>query len=105
MKIKNKLLLILISVFLLNSCGSNIKEALEGKRRSKSGDEFLIQKKNPLSLPPAFGDLPIPSEDINESENDNNNNLEKILNKNQTNDDSQDVSYIEKLILEEMNKN
>ena len=45
MKNKFKLYLILISALLLNSCGSGIKDALQGKRKSKSGDEFLIQKK------------------------------------------------------------
>ena len=44
---------------------------MEGKRRSKSGDEFLIEKKNPLSLPPYFGNLPKPTEE-EELETENN---------------------------------
>ena len=49
-----------ISLF-LNSC-SGIKEALQGKKRSKQGDEFLVEKKNPLSMPPDYEKLPVPGQ-------------------------------------------
>ena len=105
MKNKSKLYLILISALLLNSCGTGIKEALEGKRKSKSGDEFLIQKKNPLSLPPNFGELPTPSEESSEIEENNNKDIKKILSKNQSNNDSEETSAAESLILQEINNN
>ena len=105
MKNKSKLYLILISVLLLNSCGTGIGDALQGKRKSKSGDEFLIQKKNPLSLPPTFGDLPTPTQESNEVEENNNEDIKKILVKNQSNNDSEEISAVESLILEEINNN
>ena len=105
MKNKSKLYLILIYALLLNSCGAGIKEALEGKRKSKSGDEFLIQKKNPLSLPPNFGELPTPSEESNEIEENNNKDIKKILSKNQSNNNSEETSAAESLILQEINNN
>ena len=37
-------------------------EALQGKKRSDQGDEFLIDKKNPLVMPPDFDKLPKPGE-------------------------------------------
>ena len=46
--------------FFLCSCG--IGEALQGKKRSEQGDEFLIDKKNPLTMPPDFDKLPRPGE-------------------------------------------
>ena len=52
--------LILLLLF-LNSCGS-VGEALQGKKRSDQGDEFLIDKKNPLVMPPDFDKLPKPGE-------------------------------------------
>ena len=52
--------LILILLFLY-SCGS-LGEALQGKKRSDQGDEFLIDKKNPLTMPPDFDKLPRPGE-------------------------------------------
>ena len=59
--IKNKLNIVIIILFsiLLYSCQS-AKEALVGKKRSEQSDEFLVEKKNPLVLPPDFEKLPKP---------------------------------------------
>ena len=58
-------LMVLISFFIL-SCQS-IKDGLSGKK-SENSDEFLVQKKNPLVLPPNYMELPEPkSEDINDN--------------------------------------
>ena len=54
----SKLLYLLLFIY---SCGS-FGEALQGKKRSDQGDEFLINKKNPLSMPPDYGKLPEPGE-------------------------------------------
>ena len=54
----SKLLLLLLFIY---SCGS-VGEALQGKKRSDQGDEFLIDKKNPLVMPPDFDKLPKPGE-------------------------------------------
>ena len=54
----SKLLYLLLFIY---SCGS-VGEALQGKKRSEQGDEFLINKKNPLSMPPDYGKLPEPGE-------------------------------------------
>ncbi len=51
---------LLIFLIFLYSCG--VGEALQGKKRSDQGDEFLIDKKNPLSMPPDFNKLPKPGE-------------------------------------------
>ncbi len=52
---------ILLLLLFLYSCGS-VGEALQGKKRSDQGDEFLIDKKNPLVMPPDFNKLPTPGE-------------------------------------------
>mgnify|MGYP005992620555 CR=1 FL=1 len=58
----NLSLIILISFFTL-SCQS-IKDGLSGTKNENS-DEFLVQKKNPLVLPPNYMELPEPkSKDI-----------------------------------------
>ena len=54
----SKLLILLLFAY---SCGS-VGEALQGKKRSDQGDEFLIDKKNPLAMPPDFDKLPKPGE-------------------------------------------
>ncbi len=54
---KNKLLA-LLSIFLLISSCSGLKP------RSQKSDEFLIEKKNPLIMPPDINDLPEPNESL-----------------------------------------
>jgi hypothetical protein len=54
----SKLLILLLFIY---SCGS-VGEALQGKKRSDQGDEFLIDKKNPLTMPPDFDKLTKPGE-------------------------------------------
>ena len=56
-----KIYKLLFLLLFLYSCGS-VGEALQGKKRSDQGDEFLINKKNPLSMPPDFDKLPKPGE-------------------------------------------
>jgi hypothetical protein len=59
--IRNKLTLIVLILFSLSlySCES-VKNAVEGKKRSEQSDEFLVQKKNPLAMPPDYEELPTP---------------------------------------------
>jgi len=59
MKNKNYLLFLSLLIF-LNECQS-LKDGLEGNKRSKSAEEFLIEQKNPLVIPPDFKSLPEPS--------------------------------------------
>ena len=56
-----KIAKLLFFLLFLYSCGS-VGEALQGKKRSDQGDEFLIDKKNPLAMPPDFDKLPKPGE-------------------------------------------
>ena len=54
MKIK---ILIVLLIFFTSACSG-----MGGKRSDKS-DEFLIEKKNPLVMPPDINDLPKPEEE------------------------------------------
>ena len=56
---KKYILIILIFNF-LQSCGS-VSEGFKLKK-GNTGDEFLVEKKNPLVLPPNFNDLPTPKD-------------------------------------------
>lgn len=54
----------MLLIFLVTSCAdswSNVKRGLTGAKQ-KSTDEFLVQKKDPLILPPDFDSLPSPSD-------------------------------------------
>ena len=53
------ILIIIFFTFFLYSCQAT-QEVLSGKKRSEQNDEFLVEKKNSLSIPPDFEKLPIP---------------------------------------------
>tara|TARA_B100000579_G_C22595343_1_gene740075 strand:- start:437 stop:739 length:303 start_codon:yes stop_codon:yes gene_type:complete len=55
-----KILKIIIIFLFLNSCG-----ALVGNKRSDKSDEFLVEKKKPLTMPPDIDQLPVPTEEEN----------------------------------------
>ena len=71
--IKNirSLLLIIFSTIIISSCGS-VQKAYDPQNKNTS-EEFLVEKKSPLSIPPSFEELPVPSnEKVNkESQIDN----------------------------------
>jgi len=62
--IKNNFIILVLSLFCI-SCSSGL-EGFKLKKKSSSGDEFLIQKKDPLVLPPDYSKLPNPDEEIKE---------------------------------------
>jgi len=72
-----KVLLTIIILSFLNSCQS-VSEGFKLKKKN-NGDEFLVEKKNPLVLPPDYSELPTP-ENIN-SLNKNENLIENDQNK------------------------
>ena len=109
MKKFNKYIFQLCIVVLLVSGCQSVKDGLSGTKK-KNSDEFLIEKKNPLILPPEFNDLPKPKI-LNESENsdDKEIDLEKIIKK--ESEDSSAISkesntstVLEKSILEKIKK-
>ena len=51
-----KLYLLFTALIFLTGCQA-AKEGLTGEKRTNA-DEFLVEKKNPLVLPPEFGELP-----------------------------------------------
>ena len=73
-----KIFKLIFLLLFLYSCGS-VGEALQGKKRSDQGDEFLIDKKNPLVLPPDFDKLPTPGE-VDKSTKDINSDQSNIKN-------------------------
>jgi len=82
MKNLNKLIILLLSLIFifLNGC-KGIKENLTLKKKQTS-DEFLVQKKNPLVLPPDYNDLPKPlSEEKIVDQNNKEVDLSKIFKK------------------------
>ena len=68
MRIINNIFIVLILSLFSISCSGGL-EGFKLKKKSSSGDEFLIQKKDPLVLPPDFSKLPSPDEKTNDTDN------------------------------------
>jgi len=101
-----KIFELLFLLLFLYSCGS-VGEALQGKKRSDQGDEFLIDKKNPLTMPPDFDKLPKPGEANIKSVKDIENDQSNIKNLLKNNDDenvsnSDEATSIESSILKKI---
>ena len=66
MKLIKYIILPLFVLVTLNSC-AGLKDGLAGSKKNNN-DEFLVQKKNPLVLPPDFDELPNPAKMKTESQ-------------------------------------
>ncbi len=101
MKLFKFFLLFIMFVFFY-SCTS-VKEGFSNNKKNNS-DEFLVEKKSPLIMPPNYNELPIPKENI--EENDKNikgliNNKTEIIEENTEVDNSD----FEKSLLKKIKKN
>ena len=64
---KFKILFLIIIYGLLFSSCSTVQEAFDPKKNNS--DEFLIEKKSPLSMPPDFEKLPLPQNEQTDDQN------------------------------------
>ena len=102
-----KIILYIISIFFLHSC-SGVSDAFEGKKRSENSDEFLVEKKNPLTEPPDMNELPVPldqEEEQSDKSNEDSLDIEKALNVEESKDSNNQnqENSLEKTILEKIN--
>jgi hypothetical protein len=108
MKIKKNFFIILLTSLLLFSC-SNAVEGFKLKKKSSAGEEFLIEKKDPLILPPEFSKLPKPNNQVNDKQEEEIN-LETVFkndnseNKEKDNNENNSDSGIKKSILKKIQK-
>ena len=102
----NFTILIVLCSILLSSCGS-VQRALDPQNKNTS-DEFLVEKKSPLSMPPSFEELPVPSNQKITEENKTNNIKSLITEKNSNNEKSENVDTdkdFEQSILDKIKNN
>lgn len=100
---KFKFFLIIAIFSLTSSCGV-LREGFQSPKQNKS-DEFLVEKKSPLKLPPDYDQLPTPLETNNE-EIEKESSIEKMIkdNKNETKK-SNSNSSLEELVLDKIKSN
>ena len=90
-------------LILLMGC-QNVREGLSLKKK-QGVDEFLIEKKNPLVVPPEFSKLPKPTDDEEKETTQNDDiNLSKILKKKDKKNQSNSSNKIEESISNILNK-
>ena len=105
---KFKFFLILNLIFVMvSSCGT-IKEGFSSQKKNNS-DEFLVEKKSPLLMPPDFDELPIPNSE-SALNNNQNNEIKKLITKSEDNilssDNSESTnSTVEEFILGKIKNN
>ena len=109
MKKNNPLIASFLILLFLNSCGT-IAEGLGGSKK-KGSDEFLVEKKSPLVLPPSFGELPEPGKEPEEniiSKKKDTSDIEDIINQSSstsTSEKSDDTkNSIEQSIIKKINE-
>ena len=104
-----KVYAILFTLLLLNAC-SSISEGLGGSKKVGS-DEFLVEKKAPLILPPSFEELPKPTlkkEENGISIEEESSQIKEIINQNSSTDITKEkddfTNSIEESIIKKINK-
>ena len=105
--IKNKklsILLILITIFLSNC--STVQKAFDPQNKN-TAEEFLVEKKSPLSVPPSFEELPVPSNEKVDKESQLNN-IETLITEESNNEKLETVESdkdFEQSILDKIKNN
>ena len=109
MKKNNPLIASFLILIFLNSCGT-VAEGLGGSKK-KGSEEFLVEKKSPLVLPPSFGELPEPGKEPEEniiSEKKDTSDIEDIINQSSStsaSEESDDTkNSIEQSIIKKINE-
>ena len=102
--IKSSLLIIFSTIF-ISSCGS-VQKAFDPQNKNTS-EEFLVEKKSPLSIPPSFEELPVPSNEKVNKENQINN-IESLITEESNNEKLETVESdkdFEQSILDKIKNN
>ena len=102
-----KKLLYLFLIFFLTSCGV-VKEGFSNQKKNNS-DEFLVEKKSPLIMPPNFDELPVPKTMNNQADN-KENTIKQLISKQdsettKTINNGELSNNLEKSLIEKINKN
>ena len=96
---------ILIAITILFSSCSSLKEGFTNQKKNNS-DEFLVEKKSPLVMPPDYNELPIPNEkNINKDSNEIKTLISKSKNGEMEENLGKKSSSFEESILEKIKNN
>ena len=83
-----KLLNYFIILIFLSSCGT-LKDGFISPKKDNS-DEFLVEKKMPLKMPPKFNELPTPKTNSIENQIEDNTEIKSLITKKDNNKNTED---------------
>ena len=86
MKKFNLLFILGIALIILSGCNT-VKKGFKNPKKNSS-DEFLVEKKSPLVMPPEFNELPIPNKNKDTSQKQENN-IKNLISDNNGNTDQE----------------
>ena len=86
MKKFNLVFILGIALIILSGCNT-VKKGFENPKKDSS-DEFLVEKKSPLVMPPEFNELPIPNQNEDTSQKQENN-IKNLISDNNGNTDQE----------------
>ena len=87
-------------ILLVYSCGA-VKEGFTNQKKNSS-DEFLVEKKAPLVMPPNYNELPVPEAGKTKLETENNSIKDLVTNNENENSTSEKISKINKNLEESL---
>tara|TARA_B100001093_G_scaffold514332_1_gene588135 strand:- start:1024 stop:1335 length:312 start_codon:yes stop_codon:yes gene_type:complete len=82
---KYKITILMTFLFFVSGCGV-VKEGFKSPKQ-KTSDEFLVEKKSPLVMPPEFNELPVPNSS-NKKTKKNEDTIESLISNSETKTDN-----------------
>ena len=100
----NKSIFYILLTLFLYSCNSlsDVQKTLRNEK-TRTTDEFLVKKREPLTLPPDYKKLPEPSQD-NSAKQESKDKINKILKITKTQSTKKKSSSVEQSIINEIRK-
>ncbi len=89
MKKFNLLFILGITLIILSGCNT-VKKGFQNPKKNSS-DEFLVEKKSPLVIPPEFNELPIPNQN-NATDQKQENSIKNLITENNNGDTEKETS-------------
>ena len=101
-----KLILLLVFAKFLYSCGV-VKQGFTNERKNSS-DEFFVQKKSPLVMPPNYNELPLPKTENKQTDSEESK-IKELLTKEKNENNIKNTEDLNKsfedMLLEKIKKN
>ena len=101
----SRLFYLFVLFLFLQSCGG-VENPFSNKKNNNN-DEFLVEKKSPLVMPPNYNELPMPKS--SETQSNENENVKKLITSQKNDQENNNISssnkQLEEIVLEKIKNN